>query len=80
MDVVLYSRPGCGLCDRARAILETQRARTPFTLTEVDISGDDDLEREYGIRIPVVDVDGVEAFELEVDAAELARLVRRPRA
>jgi glutaredoxin len=72
--VVLFSRPGCGLCDRAREVLEAQRARTPFVLEEVDISGDDALEREYGVRIPVVTVDGRERFELEVDPAELAGL------
>jgi glutaredoxin len=72
--VVLFSRPGCGLCDRAREVLEAQRARTPFVLEEVDISGDDALEREYGVRIPFVTVDGGERFELEVDPAELAGL------
>lgn len=74
MLVVLYSRPGCGLCDRAREVLEAQRARTSFVLEEVDISGDDALELEYGVRIPVVTMDGRERFELEVDPAELARL------
>jgi glutaredoxin len=73
--VVLYSRPGCGLCDRAREVLEAQRARTPFLLDEVDISGNEELELEYGVRIPVVTVDGRERFELEVDAAELAATV-----
>jgi glutaredoxin len=75
VHVVLYSRPGCGLCDRARELLELQRARTPFALEEVDVTGDDDLERAYGIRIPVVVVDGVERFEVEVDPAELAALI-----
>jgi glutaredoxin len=75
MHVVLYSRPGCGLCDRAREVLEAQRVRTPFELTDIDISGDDELELEFGIRIPVVSVDGRERFEVEVDPAELARLV-----
>lgn len=74
MHVVLYSRPGCGLCDRAREVLEAQRARTPFELTEIDVTGDDQLELEFGIRIPVVSVDGRERFEIEVDPAELARL------
>ena len=75
MRVVLYTRPACGLCDRAREILEAQRARTPFELEEIDISGDDALELEYGVRIPVVTVDGVERFEVEVDPSELARLL-----
>ena len=75
MHVVLYSRPACGLCDRAREVLEAQRARTPFVLQEVDISESDELEREFGLRIPVVLVDGRERFEVDVDPAELAALV-----
>ena len=76
MHVVLYSRPRCGLCDRAREVLEAERARTPFELQEIDVEGDDALELEYGVRIPVVTIDGVERFEVEVDPAELAALVR----
>jgi glutaredoxin len=75
MHVVLYTRSGCGLCDRAREILEAQRIRTPFELEEIDIEGDDALELDYGVRIPVVTVDSVERFEVEVDPAELATLL-----
>jgi glutaredoxin len=75
MQVTLYSRPGCHLCDVARQILLIQRADTPFDLVEIDIETDDRLELDYGIRIPVVEIDGVEAFEVEVDPRELARLV-----
>jgi glutaredoxin len=77
MHVVLYSRPRCGLCDRAREVLEAERARTPFELEEIDVEGDDALELEYGVRIPVVTIDGVEHFEVEVDPAEFSALVRR---
>lgn len=69
--VVLFQRPGCGLCEEARAVLLAERARTPFDLEEVDISGDDALELAYGIRIPVVTIDGEEAFEISVDRAGL---------
>jgi hypothetical protein len=75
MRVVLYSRPGCGLCDRAREVLVTALEGTAHDLEEVDISGDDALELEYGVRIPVVTVDGVERFEVEVDSAEVAALL-----
>jgi glutaredoxin len=75
-SVVLYSRPGCGLCDEARAVILAERARTPFAFTEVDVSTDDELERAYGIRIPVVVVDGEEAFEVRVDPAAFAALLR----
>lgn len=67
----MYSRPGCGLCDEARAAILAERERTPFVYREVDVSGDDALELEFGIRIPVVFVDGVEHFEIRVDAREL---------
>ena len=66
---VLYSRPGCHLCDAARDVLVAERARTPFEFEEVDVEGDDALELEYGIRIPVVTIDGEERFEYEVDPA-----------
>ncbi len=75
-SVVLYSRPGCGLCDEARAVILAERARTPFAFEEVDVSADDELEREYGIRIPVVAVDGREVFEVRVDPASFVALVR----
>ena len=71
--VVLYSRPGCHLCDAARDVLLAERERTPFALEEVDVETDDALELEYGIRIPVVLIDGEEAFEISVDRERLAR-------
>jgi glutaredoxin len=75
VEVVLYSRPGCHLCDEARAVLEHQRARTPFALREVDVGTDDALELAYGIRIPVVLIDGEERFEIAVDPAAFAAAV-----
>ena len=72
-SVVLYSRPECCLCDDARTILERVRRRRPFAFTERDIDADDALLKAYLERIPVVTIDGVEAFELFVDEAELER-------
>ena len=73
--VVLYSRPGCCLCDDAREILERVRRRRPFDLLDRDIENDDALLLAYLERIPVVTIDGVEAFELFVDEAELERRI-----
>jgi len=72
----MYSRPGCGLCDEAREVIMAQRARMPFVYEEVDVSGHDALELEYGIRIPVVLVDGEELFEIRVDPRAFAEAVR----
>jgi glutaredoxin len=72
-EVVLYGRPGCCLCDEAREILERVRARRPFALVERDIDADEGLLRAYLERIPVVAIDGEEAFELFVDESEFER-------
>ena len=71
--VVLYGRDGCCLCDDARAVLERVRLRRAFDLEERDIDRDEDLLRAYLERIPVVTIDGAEAFELFVDESELKR-------
>jgi hypothetical protein len=71
--VELYGREGCCLCDDAREVLMRVRVTHPFSLTELDIDDDERLLRTYLERIPVVTIDGVEAFELFVDEAELTR-------
>ena len=69
--VVLFGREGCCLCDDARAVLMRVRAEHPFAFEERDIGEDEALLRAYLERIPVVTIDGVEAFELFVDETEL---------
>jgi hypothetical protein len=72
-EVVLYGRAGCCLCDDARRLLLRIRDDHPFALRERDIESDDGLLGAYLERIPVVTIDGVEAFELFVDEHELVR-------
>ena len=74
--VVLYARPGCHLCDDARVVIEAARAELAFVFEEVDIESDDALVRDYGLRIPVVAVDGDELFEISVDWTSLLAAVR----
>jgi glutaredoxin len=69
--LTLYTKPDCSLCDEAHAALERVRARVPFDLELVDISNDFDLAERYGERIPVVLVDGAEAYEYVVDERAL---------
>jgi glutaredoxin len=71
-EVTLYGKPGCHLCDEARAVVERVRAEHPFELVEVDVTLDPVLHRRYGERIPVVALDGEELFEFFVDEASLA--------
>jgi hypothetical protein len=70
----MYSRRRCGLCDEAREVVEAVARTVPLDFDEVFIDGDDDLELRYGIRVPVIEVAGREAFELTVDGEALAEL------
>ena len=71
--LVLLGKPGCHLCDDARAVLE----RVGASFREVDITADDALHAAYLERIPVVVLDGVERFELFVDEAALRHLLSK---
>ena len=79
-DLVLYSRPGCGLCDEARTILvalQEQRLRAGLavpTLVERDIETDPAWERAFFSAIPVVEL-GDRRLELATSAAKLRRLL-----
>jgi len=66
-EVILYGREGCCLCDDARQVLLRVRSRHPFGFEERDVEQDEDLLHAYLERIPVVKIDGVEAFELFVE-------------
>ena len=74
-QVVLYTREGCCLCDDAREALVRVRDESDprFALQERDIEADARLFKAYLERIPVVTIDGEEAFELFVDETELRR-------
>ena len=69
--VVFYGRPDCHLCENALVVVQRVRTRVEFALEEVDIESEDALFTRYLERIPVVTIDGNEAFELFVDEHEL---------
>lgn len=71
----MYSRRTCHLCDETRAVLMAERGCFSFDFDEVFVDGDDRLEREYGLRVPVVVVDGAEEFEFTVQRDRLRALL-----
>jgi glutaredoxin len=75
-DVVVYSRPGCHLCEEAvESIVALHREGYRFDLHEIDIESDELLLKRHLERIPVVEVDGLVVSELLLDEAGLrARL------
>jgi hypothetical protein len=74
----MYSRTTCALCDEAREAILSVRAEDPFEYEEIFVDGREDLERVFGLRVPVVLVDDSEQFEIEVDPARLRALLQPP--
>ncbi len=70
-EVTMLGRPGCHLCDDARAELAPILAESGATLTEINIDEDDALLRAHLERIPVILVDGVEICTFFVDEQAL---------
>ncbi|TGN62708.1 glutaredoxin family protein [Nocardioides eburneiflavus] len=75
--VTLYSRPGCHLCDDARAVIAAVCDELGEAYEEVDITTDDDLEDRYRDEIPVTLVDGRQHDFWRVDAARLRAALAR---
>ena len=75
--VVVYTRERCGLCRTAEAAVakEARGAEVRY----IDVDTDDDLQRRYGVRVPVVVVDGVEVAEAEVPRGAVRRAVKAAR-
>ena len=73
--VTLYTRSGCHLCEAAEAVIRTM-VGPAVQLRLVDIDSDPALQQRYTVRVPVVEVDGVEIAEYEVDPGQLAAALR----
>jgi hypothetical protein len=73
--VLLYSRPGCHLCDDAAELLARLAQRIPIAIVEVNILGDIDLYERYKHSIPVVTLAGGATLAAPIRADELERLL-----
>ena len=71
--VTLYSKPGCHLCDDARVIVTQVCAGLGVTWSEIDITQDERLFKEYGDQIPVTFVDGRQHDFWRVDPVRLKK-------
>ncbi len=69
--MTLYTRPGCHLCEDARVVVARVCQELGESFTEVDISGDPDLQDRYGEEIPVTLVDGRQHDFWRVDETRL---------
>jgi glutaredoxin len=75
--VRLLTKPGCHLCDEARAVIEAVCAELGESFDEVDITTEPTLMAEYGEQIPVTFVEGRQHDYWGVDPDRLRAALRR---
>ena len=78
VEITLYTREGCHLCDKAKAAIRAAESlyRLKIDLREIDIDDDDELYARFTNDVPVIYVAGSEAFRHRVEPRELAEVVR----
>jgi len=64
--VIIYSRPGCHLCDDAKKAIESAACAEQFTLEVIDIESDNELLTKYQYDIPVIAINGIDTFRHRV--------------
>ncbi|HEX6728695.1 MAG TPA: glutaredoxin family protein [Pyrinomonadaceae bacterium] len=77
--VTIYSRPGCHLCEEAKAVIEAACSGDEFTLEEVNIESDPELLNRYQYDVPVIAINGVDTFMHRVDPDEFKAAISKLR-
>jgi glutaredoxin len=60
MEVILYTKEECGLCKKAKKLLQELKTEYVFDLKEINIYEDEQLLEKYHLMIPVVEIEGEE--------------------
>ncbi|MEI4830000.1 MULTISPECIES: glutaredoxin family protein [Bacillus] len=60
MEVILYTKEECGLCQKAKKLLQELKTEYVFDLKEINIYEDEQLLEKYHLMIPVVEIEGEE--------------------
>jgi len=74
--VIIYSRPGCHLCEEAKQAIQAAECNEEYTLEEINIESDPELLRLYRHDIPIITIDGVEAFRHRLTSDEFKGKMR----
>ena len=75
VQVVLYTKPGCHLCEEMKEVMSSSGCTELYSLEEVDIESEADLFASYQFEIPVLFINGVEAFRHHLRADEFKAYV-----
>jgi glutaredoxin len=78
-DVTLYTRPGCHLCEEAKAVMGPLIAEFGARLREVNIDDDAMLRERYGLDVPVIFLGARKVAKHRVDVRQLRRRLEEAR-
>lgn len=76
LKVTIYSKPGCHLCEVAKAVMSGAGCNDLITIEEVNIETDPALIEQYQYDIPVILIEGVEAFRHRLSAEAFLEQIR----
>ncbi|WP_421083324.1 glutaredoxin family protein [Rothia nasimurium] len=76
-QIELLTKPGCHLCEDARATTGEVVSRYGLTFSEVNVEDHPDLLERYRTEIPVLLVDGEVKDFWQVNAKRLAKIIEK---
>ena len=76
IQIILYSKPGCHLCEEMKADMAKADCADLYELNEINIESDDALLARYHDDIPVLTINGVEAFKHRLVAEQFRAYLR----
>ena len=75
-EIILYSKPSCCLCERAKDQLKELQEQHQFIVREVNILEDLTTYKMFKDEIPVVFINGKKAFKYRLDEKQFIRLLK----
>jgi hypothetical protein len=76
--IIVLTRPQCGLCEAMLEELQALRSQQPLPpIQQLDVDSDPELQRRYGLKIPVLLIEGVPICSVRLDREALLRTLRR---
>jgi thioredoxin-like negative regulator of GroEL len=77
LALIIYSRPGCHLCEEMKTLVTRviSQTRSAARLEEINVETDADLERQFGLEIPVLLLEGKKVAKFRVSEEVLTRLL-----
>lgn len=75
-DLTLYTRPGCHLCEEAKAAIEPVLREFGATLREVNVDEDEVLRERYGLDVPVIFIGAHKAAKHRINVEQFRRQMR----